>query len=282
MAINKQRRVLPLGSLLQNEPHLRRHTLTLARNAHFNWSEALAINGGIGILDGQGIVPVDGVWPDGALILARTERPDHGGTTSPWVIQVQARDCSVWIEFPDIPIAPVEVFPYTAGWGFATLELDLPVGIWHKAIITVEDIEPGAKIAWLSWGERPLTAAELIPPSAAPSNTLAPVIFGTEAVGETLTCSPPGTWTGFPAPTYAYQWYQAPSTSIMGANAFQYVVQAGDAGLDLFCRVTATNTAGSSDADSNTLSIPTVGASALLLESGDYLLLEDGSKLLLE
>ena len=38
-----------------------------------------------------------------------------------------------------------------------------------------------------------------------PQNSAPPNITGSPAVGATLTCQP-GTWTGLPAPTYAYRW----------------------------------------------------------------------------
>ena len=46
---------------------------------------------------------------------------------------------------------------------------------------------------------------------AAPSNTSSPSIFGTPAVGATLTAHP-GTWTGAPAPTFSYQWQRCVAT----------------------------------------------------------------------
>lgn len=277
MAISKQRRVLPVGALFQNEPHLRLHTLTLARNANFNWAEFVAINGGIGLRDGEPIGVILGEWPDGASFLARTERPNYAGTDSPWIIGVQGRKCSVWIEFPDLAIGPVEVLSYSATWVFEAIEIELPVQTWHRFVITVDDVEPGAEIAWVVWGERPLVAADLVPPSSAPSFTTPPAAFGIGEVGETLTCVP-GVAAGFPAPTFSCQWYQAPSTAIMGATLFQYVVQAGDAGLDLFCEVTATNTAGSASADTNAISI--AGATNnLVTNTGDALVTNTGDNL---
>lgn len=93
-----------------------------------------------------------------------------------------------------------------------------------------------------------------------PVNTVAPAVSGNLFVGATLSCTT-GTWT--PAPdSYAYQWYRAPSTAISGATASTYVLQSADIGASIFCRVTATNAAGSTPADSNTVAV-----TALLLQS---------------
>lgn len=278
MAISKQRRVLPVGALFQNEPHLRLHTLTLARNANFNWAEFVAINGGIGLRDGEPIDVVIGEWPDNASFLARTERPNYAGTDSPWIVGVQGRNCTVLVSFPDLSIGPIEVLPYSATWTFGAVEIELPVQTWHRFVITIEDVEPGAQIAWMVWGERPLLAADLVPPSSSPAFTTPPGIFGTGEVGQTLTCVP-GVASGFPAPAFSFQWYQAPSTAIVGATAFQYVVQAGDAGLDLFCEVTATNTAGSASADSNSISIASGATNNIVTSTGDALVTSTGDNL---
>jgi len=88
---------------------------------------------------------------------------------------------------------------------------------------------------------------------AAPVNTVAPVVSGTATVGSTLTTTD-GTWTGAPAPTFTYQWFRSPSTSIGGATSSSYVLVIGDRGFGIFCRVKATNTIAPSGvtADSNT------------------------------
>ena len=64
----------------------------------------------------------------------------------------------------------------------------------------------------------------------APVNTAPPTIAGSVNVGQTLTASP-GTWTGKPAPTFAYQWQRcdaagADCVDIAGATGITYVVQA--------------------------------------------------------
>lgn len=85
--------------------------------------------------------------------------------------------------------------------------------------------------------------------ATAPVNTAAPTISGTTQVGQTLS-STTGTWTGTPTPTYTYQW-QRNTSNISGATSSTYVIQSADVGNTLRCVVTATNTAGSTSANSN-------------------------------
>jgi len=88
---------------------------------------------------------------------------------------------------------------------------------------------------------------------SAPVNTVAPAVTGTASFGSTLTTTN-GTWTGAPAPTFTYQWFRSPSTSISGATSSTYVLVAADVGFGIFCRVRATNSVAPSGvtADSNT------------------------------
>jgi beta-glucanase (GH16 family) len=84
--------------------------------------------------------------------------------------------------------------------------------------------------------------------SFAPAATAPPAIAGVPLAGQPLTCSP-GTWRGDPAPAFAYAWH-SDGAPIAGAVTSTYTVAAGDVGHALSCRVTATNSAGSADADS--------------------------------
>ena len=84
-----------------------------------------------------------------------------------------------------------------------------------------------------------------------PINTIAPVISGTAQEGQTVTCST-GTWTGTPVITYAYQWKRNGS-NIGSATNSTYVLVTADVGQSIKCTVTATNGAGSVNADSNTV-----------------------------
>lgn len=87
-----------------------------------------------------------------------------------------------------------------------------------------------------------------------PVNTATPVVSGTAAVGQTLSCST-GTWTGEPTLTYSYAWLRNGSP-IPGASTSTYGVQVADQGTGLTCQVTATNKTGGLSAMSNTLMVP--------------------------
>jgi len=87
-------------------------------------------------------------------------------------------------------------------------------------------------------------------PPIPPANTVAPIISGTNVVGDVLTTTN-GTWTGTAPITYTYQWYRG-AAPIALATASTYILVDADAGVsNIKCRVTATNTAGSAGADSN-------------------------------
>ena len=84
-----------------------------------------------------------------------------------------------------------------------------------------------------------------------PVNTVAPALSGTAQEGQTLTCST-GTWTGTPTITYTYQWKRNGS-NIGSATNSTYTLVTADVGQSIKCTVTATNGAGSVNADSNTV-----------------------------
>jgi acid phosphatase type 7 len=90
--------------------------------------------------------------------------------------------------------------------------------------------------------------------STAPTNTAAPTISGSAQDGQTLTADP-GTWSGTPPLSYAYQWRRCNSsgnscTDIAGTSASTYTLVAADVGATLRVAVTASNAAGSSTASS--------------------------------
>lgn len=83
-----------------------------------------------------------------------------------------------------------------------------------------------------------------------PVNTVAPVISGTEAVGETLTCTS-GTFTGDATITYSYQWF-ANGNAVPGETASTKVLATADIGKVFACRVMAKNDSGTAFGFSNT------------------------------
>jgi hypothetical protein len=91
--------------------------------------------------------------------------------------------------------------------------------------------------------------------SAAPVNTVEPIISGSAKVGNTLTASS-GTWTSSSNVTYSYQWLRCDASgtgcsNIGGANTSHYQVKGGDVGHTLRVRVAAKNADGTSRKDSN-------------------------------
>jgi len=88
-------------------------------------------------------------------------------------------------------------------------------------------------------------------PPAAPVNTVAPVISGGNYVGDVLTTTD-GTWTG--SPTFTYQWFNENDTeNIVGATSSTYTLGSVLAGIDISCKVTGTNAAGSDTGVSNVI-----------------------------
>jgi hypothetical protein len=93
--------------------------------------------------------------------------------------------------------------------------------------------------------------------SNSPTNIVAPVVSGVPKTTRTLSVTN-GTWVNSPT-SYSYQWQRNNTTNIVGANSSTYVVQNADVGATLNCRVTATNTFGSSTANSNSTIAVTFG-----------------------
>jgi alpha-tubulin suppressor-like RCC1 family protein len=117
--------------------------------------------------------------------------------------------------------------------------------------VAVSDTTPGVDGALESAdrSEEPGSTAQ------APVNTSPPVITGTDAVGEVLTCAD-GSWTGTPTPTFSVRWLRDGSP-IVGATTNSYTVLSADEGHRLACEVTASSTAGEKSAVSAGVPIPT-------------------------
>ncbi|MGA8710535.1 MAG: hypothetical protein WB786_04815, partial [Thermoplasmata archaeon] len=85
--------------------------------------------------------------------------------------------------------------------------------------------------------------------ATAPEKVKSPVVKGTVAVGQTLTCS--SAWTGTPTPEeFTYRWLKNGVTEIAGATNETYNVTSVDERHALACEVTAKNSAGEKSAQS--------------------------------
>lgn len=87
-----------------------------------------------------------------------------------------------------------------------------------------------------------------------PANTALPVVSGTRAAGQTLTCTG-GSWTGTLPIALTFTWMRDGDPVASSADG-QYSVEAADEGQELVCRVTAENAAGISIVSSAPIEIP--------------------------
>jgi len=116
----------------------------------------------------------------------------------------------------------------------------------------------------------PSSPSNIITTFAVPVNTVAPVVSGTAAFGQTLS-STKGTWTGTATIIYTYQW-QRNNTNIPSATTGTYTLVQADVGNPIRCVVTGTNSYGNSSANSNSTSnvvpivpgAPTVGTATAI------------------
>ena len=88
-------------------------------------------------------------------------------------------------------------------------------------------------------------------PLGLPFNSTSPAVSGTAELGQTLSTTD-GTWVGVPTITFTYQW-RRDGIDISGANSSTYTLVTADYATDIDCVVTASNSLGSVDAESNTM-----------------------------
>jgi len=93
------------------------------------------------------------------------------------------------------------------------------------------------------------TSNAISPILGVPYNLVAPVASGTGQVGQTLSTTN-GSWQGLATITFSYQW-RRDASDISGATSSTYTLVADDYATDIDCVVTATNSLGSANQDSN-------------------------------
>ena len=91
------------------------------------------------------------------------------------------------------------------------------------------------------------------PEQTAPASELAPSFSGTGVIGTPVEANA-GTWSGSPAPVLALQWFRDGS-AIEGATSATYLPVDADDRSALTCRVTATNAAGTTAAETEPLAV---------------------------
>jgi hypothetical protein len=104
------------------------------------------------------------------------------------------------------------------------------------------------------------------PTSAAPANTVLPVITGTPHTLTALTVSN-GTWTNSPT-SFTYQW-QSGGVNV-GTNANSYTIQNSDIGNTITCIVSAVNASGTTTATSAATGTVVAGSSWTRTANGTY------------
>ncbi len=108
-----------------------------------------------------------------------------------------------------------------------------------------------------------LTTCFAIPAAATtPVNTMPPTVSGPAISGQTLTATA-GSWTGSPAPTFAFQWQRCDSSGLscspIGlATGSSYTLVPADVGSTIRVQVTGTNTVGSLAVSSSPTAVVTV------------------------
>jgi hypothetical protein len=158
----------------------------------------------------------------------------------------------------------------------------LPIAGATESTYTAQSADAGSTLevqvtATTSAGSNSIESSPTAAVTAPPASAQPPTITGSASESQVLSASP-GSWSGYPAPSFAYQWERCESTGqgctpISGATEPAYTAQSADVGSTLDVQVTATNSVGSSSAESSpTLAVtappansqpPTISGSAI-------------------
>lgn len=157
-------------------------------------------------------------------------------------------------EYPDCqqPGKPVPVRVWsnggnsmTYGWASGLNNFSQPT---LDYILSSDDsAKPSGYVPYNNGNRHPLNPG---PSLSIPVNNAAPIVTGAAAQGQTLS-STKGNWSGYPSPTYTYQWRRCDESGgscsdIAGATSSTYLQTAGDVGYTHRIVVAATNSAGGS------------------------------------
>src|ERR1700722_2337114 len=136
----------------------------------------------------------------------------------------------------------------------------LPIGGATESTYTAQSADGGSTIevqvsATTTAGTSSIESSPTASVTAPPAGAQPPTISGSATESQVLSVSP-GTWSGYPAPSFAYQWERCEGTgqgcaAIPGATERTYTVQSADVASTLAVQVSATNSVGSSAAESS-------------------------------
>jgi hypothetical protein len=99
-----------------------------------------------------------------------------------------------------------------------------------------------------------------------PNNVVPPTVAGTPEVGQVISLTNNGTWSGGNL-SFSYQWLRS-GAPISGATGTSYTLVSADEESSISLRVTATNTAGADSADSNSISLLSTGFVGIFQHTG--------------
>jgi hypothetical protein len=177
-----------------------------------------------------------------------TVTPDHAGPTEP----------SGSVEFQDggTAIGSCSRQPLSAGASSSTATCTLSYSAVGSHTITATYLADANFTGSTSSPAQTVTVQPPPPPPPAtkPSNTSAPLVSGTPTVGRAVSAST-GHWSGSTPISYTYQWQRCnpACVNITGATRSSYTLPRADVGARILVLITATNSAGSTQASSNKL-----------------------------
>jgi hypothetical protein len=198
-------------------------------------------------LDASGNVLIDGnTTPPTQTAPTITAQPTISGTTAPTGLLTLAEGGA---SGNPVPTGTIQWYlDGVALIGENGLTIDKGqhgVGVYRATVIWANGVIPAA-----TGQSNTITVAVQ---QTAPAITTQPSITGNATTGSVLTLAV-GAASGIPAPTSTIQWLRG-STAISAATGTTYALVSGDVGQSISARVTWTNSAGSVQATSNTITV---------------------------